>query len=68
MGVGRRRRSLQRALFCVCGTAVPVWSGMCRSCYAARSRGDSDEGNNVFRSDVDKDQSSAKLGSFMLTD
>ena len=36
--------------------------------HRARRNGDSDEGNSVFRSDVDKDQSSAKLGSFMLTD
>jgi DNA polymerase (family 10) len=29
---------------------------------------DSDEGNSVFRSDVDKDQSSAEAGSLMVTD
>ena len=38
------------------------WRSMCYQ------YGDYDEGNNVFRSDVDKDQSSAKLGSFMLND
>jgi hypothetical protein len=31
---------------------------------AASLSGDSDEGNSVFRSDVDKDQSSAKAGQF----
>jgi hypothetical protein len=29
---------------------------------------DSDEGNSAFRSDADNDRSTAKPGSFMLTD
>ena len=38
MGIEQRRRPSQRELFCACGTAAPVWSGLCRRCYGARLR------------------------------